>query len=152
VKESEEALQFFDAGGSVSPLSDRDAVVGRYCMCLAIAGRNLYMARKGAGDQAALRWLASAAAAVQRPGFLEYERDCRQRVSFRTLCLYGDQLREAGRLQDAEGVLRAALGIAQRDQSEARGAALQEATACVAEAERALAFVAHLLEHPAPAT
>ena len=54
VKESEEALAFFDAGGKVSPLSDSDAVVNRYCMVLAISGRNLFMARKGAGDPGAL--------------------------------------------------------------------------------------------------
>ena len=152
MKESEEALQFFDAGGRLSPLSDRDAVVSRDCMNLAIAGRNLYMARRGVGAEAALQWLASAAAAVQRPGFVDYERGCRQRVSFRTLVLYGDQLREVGRLQDAAVPLRAALAIAQRDQAEGRGAALEEATACVAEAEQALRHVAELLEPPAPAT
>ena len=152
MKESEEALRFFDAGGRLSPLSDRDAVVGRYCMCLAIAGRNLYMARRGAGAEGALQCLASAAAAVQRPGFLDYERGCRQRVSFRTLVLYGEQLREVGRLQDAAGPLRAALQIAQRDQAEARGAALEEASACVAEAEQALRHVAQLLEPAAAAT
>jgi hypothetical protein len=152
VKESEEALAFFDAGGKVSPLSDSDAVVNRYCMVLAISGRNLFMARKGAGDPGALKWLGSAAAAVQRPGFLEYERDCRQRVSFRTMKLYADQLCEAGRLTESTDVLRAALEIAMRDRAEAQGAALQDASACVAEAEGALGQVTQLLANPAAAT
>ena len=152
MKESEEALSFFDAGGKTSPLSDREAVLGRYCMVLAISGRNLFMARRGAGDPAALTWLGSAAAAVQRPGFLEYERECRQRVSYRTLQLYADQLREEGRLQESAATLRAALDIARRDQAEARGDALQEASACVAEAEGKLGLVTQMLEGPAPST
>lgn len=150
MKESEEALAFFDAGGRVSPLSDSDAVANRYCMVLAISGRNLFMARKGAGDPGALKWLGSAAAAVQRPGFLEYERDCRQRVSFRTMKLYADQLCEAGRLTESADVLRAALEM--RDRAEAQGAALQDASACVAEAEGALGQVTQLLANPAAAT
>ena len=151
MKESEQALQFFDAGGKVSPLSDRDAVVGRYCMCLAIAGRNLFMARKGACDPGALAWLASAAAAVQRPGFEAYERDCRQRVSFRTLTLYAEELRQAGRLQDCAAALRSALATAQRDRADATGQALAEADKCVAEAEGALGLVTHMLANPATA-
>lgn len=117
-------------------------------MCLAIAGRNLFMARKGAGDAGALKWLAVAAAAVQRPGFEAYEADCRQRLSCRTLCLYGDQLRAAGRLQEALAPLRAALGVAQRHLAEARGAAVKEAEAGVAEAEGMLGHVTFLLENP----
>jgi hypothetical protein len=51
--------------------------------------------------------------------------------------LYADQLCEAGRLTESTDVLRAAL---------------QDASACVAEAEGALGQVTQLLQNPATAT
>jgi hypothetical protein len=131
VTEADEGLRYYEGGGAVSPVSQRERYIAMYAYLLASAARNLGTAHSAAGDAAgAERHLARAAAATTRPGFEAFERECtpprssgaavQACLAFDAPLLHCDALRACGRLAEAVAPLRAAATLARQRLAAAR--------------------------------